>query len=280
MKRAMQPEGGARPGFWRALWRRDGKGIVAALLLTMAAELGMYAAAIHSDIAPADAVLATLAVMTLLCAIAPPALAAGGRGTFSALLRGGVVADATGLAMLILWGLGPAGPSGPVLTLWGVCKMYLVLAAVTLTGVAAVSLPLRPTGRCIAAGVVAVGLVLALASPIWISAWIGTGLERSTQEQAAELAVWVNPFYAVTQAGYEGRPFIWHEWRSMYRWTRLGEYVSPPPISWGATAGLYAALAAVLGTVAVGLSHWRRRAAIREVPPAEPQTAERPGRDG
>jgi hypothetical protein len=279
MKPATQPDVGVRVGFWRTLWQRDGKAMLAALLGTLAVELGVYAAAIRGDIAPADAVLATLAMMTLICAIMPPALAAGGRGAWSALLRGGVVVDATGLALLILLAIGPAGQGGPALTFWGVCKAYLVFAAVTLTGVAAVCLSARPVGRCIAAVLAATAFGLALASPIWISAWIGTGLERPAQEQAAELAVWINPFYAAAQAGYAGRPFIWHEWRAMYRWTRLGEYVSPPPVSWVSTAGLYAALAAAMGAMGAGLSYWRGRRGLTEVPAAGLQTAERPGRD-
>lgn len=269
----------APPGVLRELWRRDGWAVLAAFVLTLAAELAVYVVAIQNGAAPVDAVLATLAVMTLICAFVPGAMAAGAETALGAVFRGGIVVDATGAALLVLWLLGPEGVSGPALTFLGGCRIYIVLAMMTLMGIAAVRCAASLTGRCCVAVVVAVLLGLALASPIWASAHIGTGLERPVQESVAELAVTINPFYAVTQGGYEGRAFIWHEWGSMYRWTRLGEYVSPPPVAWTTIAGLQALLAVVLAGLAAARWRYRRRR-VTGVPAVGPQTPEPPGRDG
>ncbi|NBB96340.1 MAG: hypothetical protein GVY16_11460 [Planctomycetes bacterium] len=242
----------------RNLWRRDGWAIGAGLGVTVVAELAVYLAVRWAGGGHADALLPTLAVMTVLCCLAPAALACGGESMVGRWLRGGIVADGGAIVLLVLWliGLAGDGPASP--TFLEGLKTYIVLAVVTLVGMAAGSIARSPTGRCLAAVLAAVFMLLALTSPFWISAWIGTGGTLAEQQTAAECAVAVNPFYAVTAAGYHARDFTWHEWGTMYRWTRLGEYVSPAPVAWQATVFIYVGLAMVLSIVA-GL--WRRGAA-------------------
>jgi hypothetical protein len=164
------------------------------------------------------------------------------------LLRGATVIDATGLNLLLLWALGSAAGAGEW-TFLAAAKIYCVLAAVGLAGMTTVCLVRGRVARVIAALVAGAALLAALASPLWVNAFVGPGRDLSDQQAAVDWAVRINPFFAV--AG-ELHGFTWQTHGAMYRLTRIGGYIPPRPIAWCETAGLYLALAAATAAASAG----------------------------
>lgn len=239
----------ARQRGWLA---RNAMATLVAGAVVLAMELGVFFLARAMGANLPSAIVATLAAMTALTVLAAPALAAGGRDVLGALLRGGVVADAGAVALLTIYVLTRSEDGG--LGFVTICKIYGVLVSVTLLAVAAVCVPRRPSSRAMAAILVATGLAVLLASPIWISAH----LADSPGAADVDLATWavrVNPFWAVCDAAVGDLAFQWATWGSMYEWTRLVEYVMPRETAWWETCGLALAGAAGLAIVAI----WRRR---------------------
>jgi len=184
--------------------------------------------------------LAGVAVCVLWTVLAAPAFAASGRTAMGAIFRGGVVADMGLVCLLVLWGLCPQ------VTFAAALKIYCVLAAVALAGIAATRLARTPAGRY-ACAVVATTLLLALlASPFWVGGAIHDR-PRPAAEWLVEAAVRTNPFYAATAALTETTRFVWHQATVMYRITRIGDYAAAPPLAWLPTVIIYLVAAAVLG---------------------------------
>ena len=237
--------------------RRDGWSMLAAAIGTLTVTLGVHAAARWAGVGPRFALMAALAATMLWCALAPPLLAAGGKGAFSALLRGGVVADAAGLALLILWLAQPDGQA--YLTFVGAVKIYCTLAAVALAGIAAGRLARRPAGRYAGAVAFAVVVTVLSATPLWITGparAIGPKTseppdtpaareKRETRRRLVAACVYANPFYSVTAALVEETGFVWHQSGKMYDLSRLFDY-APPPVPWYAASLLLAPLAGIL----------------------------------
>lgn len=233
-----QPRQENRPSF-RDVLARDGPAVLVAAAITLAVELGVFFLARAAGTDRRNAVLATLATVVLWVALAAPAFACSGRTTFSALLRGGIVADASAVALLVLW------LATPYVTFLAAVEIYCILAAVALATAAAV-LTVRPgTGRTVAAVVAASILVLALASPFWIG-----GLLQETHGEAKQAvvtwAVAANPFYSILSAVVDETAFVWHLAPVMYRITRIGDYAAPPPIPWYSAVVVYGILALML----------------------------------
>lgn len=226
--------------------------------LTLAFQLGCFFLGwvYHAEFS--QALLATLGIMSIWVVLAPGPLAVWGRNNFSAFMRGGIVADATGFSLLVIWLLAPAEGG---LTFLGVVKLYCIFTAITLVGVSAVCLAKSQTGRLTAGIIVATLLAVALASPIWASAHIGGPSPAPAVQQAlADWAIRVNPFYAACGAVVYETKFVWHGWGLMYDFSRIGEYVSPSEVGWHETALLYLAIAAGLGLLGI-LRHknWGRK---------------------
>jgi len=188
--------------------------------------------------------LATLAVCTLWAALAAPALAASGPAAWDALVRGGIVADASVPALLVLWALCPQ------VTFVAAVKIYCVLAAMVLFGTA---------GRYAAAALASVAMLIVLASPFWVGGAIHNQ-PRPVVRAVTEAAVLANPFYAVTASVTETMRFTWHQAGLLYRLTRIGDYAAAPPLSWYPAVAVHLAAAAALGAVAAILGRLRRGA--------------------
>jgi hypothetical protein len=237
------PNGSPPPGMLRVLLARDGRAVVAAAAATLLVELGVYLLAGLVGTATSRAPLAALAAATLWVALAGPVLAASARTSLSAVLRGGTVADASALALIVLW------LSSADVTFLAAVKIYCALAAMALAAVAATRLARSGAGRYALAVAAAGTLVLGLASPFWIGGPMRAAGPRAAETLAA-VAVYANPFYAITAAVSQEAGFVWHQADVLYRWTRLGDYAAAPPACWYASVVIHLAAALVLGALA------------------------------
>jgi hypothetical protein len=217
---------------------------------TLAMELGAYGLARGCGAGAREALLAALAGAVMWVALAGGPMAAGGKGNASAALRGAIPADASLVALLILWPLARADDSQTYLTLASVAKAYCVLAGMALFSIAAVCCPTSTTGRRLAGLGAAMILATAIATP-FLTSGIIHALDYRRATSVVAWAIHANPFYSVTAAATERLQFFWHRWGLMY--DRIGAFrdYPPPPVQWYSSAILYGAMAGVLGLVAV-----------------------------
>jgi len=204
---------------------------------TMIVELGAFFLARHLGQPVQIATVVFLAVTCVWLTLAPAALAAGGKGWKSVLLRGGIVADATGAAVLVLW------LATPCVRFWAAVQLYCIAWSMTIVAITAVWIASKPVGRLLAAVVVAVLFSLALTSLLWRGWWIG----RSPSLYDTSIATWavgINPFCAMAGVVARDVHFVWTEWGKMYLWSPVGEYAMPAPTLWYETCLLYVSIAA------------------------------------
>ena len=213
--------------------------LLAAAAVTIGLELGAFGLILACGGSRLGAVLASLAVMVSWTALSPAVLAAGGRSGLSALLRGGIVADASAVTLVVLW------LATPAVTLLAAVKVYCTLVAMAIAAVAAVRCARTEFGRYALAVVVAAGLMAAVTTPFWTGGLL-LAANAPARQTAASLAVWLNPFYCVTVAIVQEARFVWHQAPVMYHITRIGDYAAAPPALWYTSAAACAALAAVL----------------------------------
>ncbi len=224
----------------RKLLARNGWAIAGASVATVVVELGAYFIGRTDGADSLAAVLAALSVAVVWVALAAPALAASGKGSADALLRGATVADASAVMLIILWLLSPH------VTIVAAAKIYCTLAAVALAGTAAVCLGRSPAGRFALAVVAAGVLVAALGSPFWCGG-LAQAAGPETGPTVIALAVYANPFYSITSAVAEAAGsvgFVWHRWNMMYE--IVPDDFIAPPVPWYASMVIYGALAGVL----------------------------------
>ncbi len=251
------------PGFPTALGREPAKGVFArhgwAVLtisaVTVAVELGVYLLAMACGAGPRNATLAGIMTIAVWLALAGPAMAASGRSAFGMLLRGGIVADASAITLMVLW------RAGPYVTLGAGAKIYCTCAAMALLAVAAVACARSVAGRCAAAVVTAGVLSTAMATPLWIGGLLRSAAHATSQTIAA-WALYINPVYSMASAAAKSTGFVWHHEPVMYGITRIGDFAAAPPVPWYSAAMIYGAGACVLGAINL----MRRR---REEPPTD-----------
>ena len=232
----------------RELLHRDGGVMLAAALATLAVQWGVFLAGRWGGVGFRESVIAMLAVSSLWMALIPPCLAAGGLNNLSGLLRGGIVADTTGVSLLALWAVGRAEGAQYGISLLSAVKVYCVYTSLCLAGIAAGCLARRPAARAALAVAAGVVFVAVLASPLWISAWVG-GPGEPGNSTLVTWAVRINPFYAISDAVVGEMRFIWDGEGLMYGWSRIGEYAIPSPVGWYETCLLYLAVAGCLAIV-------------------------------
>jgi len=228
----------------RQVLRRDGWALLAAAGATLAVELGVYLAARCWGGGPRQATIAALAAAMLWVALACPILAAAAPGGFSALLRGGVVADASCVTLLVLWAVGRWGATPAYVTFPAAVEIYCTFVAVALVGIAAARCARTHPGRFAAAVGAAVLLTAALASPFWIA---GPLKAAGPQGRGILLAaaVYANPFYSVCSAVAPEMLFVWHQEGRMYGISGLFDF-GPPPVPWYSATIIYGSLAGIL----------------------------------
>ena len=230
------------------LVRTDGPAVLVAATATIIVELGAFALARWRGAGSAAAMLTMLAVSTVWVAMASPTMAAGGQRIISSWLRGGVVADASAVALVVGW------LAAPEMTFLAAVKVYCIFAAVCLAGTAVVAIGRTSAGRYALAVTVAVVLMIALASPVWLGGPAGY-LGPDGRQTLALAAVRANPFFGVTAALSDSGQYVWPEMSVMYGMTALGDSIPLPPVGWRWPVIVYLAAAAA----GLGASLLRRR---------------------
>ena len=188
-------------------------------------ELGVYFLARAAGATPRRAVVAVLAATTVWVALAVGPLAAGPKKGMDGLLRGGLVADTSGFVLLALWLI-----SAPM-TFLAVVKVYCVWGSMALAAIAIVRLGRSRHGRAALAGATAAAMMLAATTPFWANGLM-VALDGPAQTRAVAWCVWVNPFYAATDATASSLDLIWHEAPRLYAITELGDRVAMPRANW------------------------------------------------
>jgi len=207
----------------------------------MAVELGAFFAA-RPAVGNLHATLGALAIGAAWVAVTCPALAAGGKNWLAAMLRGGIVADASALSLLVIWLVSPC------VTLLAAIEIYAIYAASALLGIAVVSCARTPAGRYAAAAIAAAAVMLTLATPFWMGG-ILKAAGQGTRPAIAAAAVRVNPFYSITAAVFDNTSFAWNEAKIMYgKIQQIQDYASAAP-RWYSAAAVHGAAAAMLAAI-------------------------------
>ena len=199
------------------------------------------------------AVLATLAMMVVWVPIAAAAWATGATGLGRCCLRGGEMADASAIALIMFWLTG-------AISFVGAVKLYCILMVVALFACAIVSLSRCVRRRVVLAGVASVISVVMLASPVWLSGPANT----MSQETVRPLTVWAvraNAYFATTEAIADRINFVWIDSGLMYRLTPLGDHLALPRAEWYWPIVIFLPSAAIIGAIGV---------LIRRIQPATP----------
>lgn len=221
---------------------------VAIATVTVVLELGAFFAAHWGGAGLRPAALWAILLAAIWTAVAAPVFAAGARGALRSLIRAGLVADATLVALVTIWAMWKAyAPEEHLepMSLASVLKAYCTFAALSVLAAGGVNLMRCAPGRHIAAAVVAACLVLALATPLWCG-----GLIAATQGPAREIvataAVWLNPMYSISAATLDWLNYVIHQETLMYNLTLLGDYTAAPNCPWYVATIIYLPLGIVL----------------------------------
>lgn len=256
-------------GALRELLRRDGWPSLAAALATMAVELGVFLGALACGADGRQSAIASLAAGVVWVSLAAPALAAGSNSGLGALLRGGIVADASAVLLIVLW------LATPQVSFLAAVKIYCIYAALALAGSAAVRCARAPAPRFALAAVASIVFITALASPFWaggalvaahasgsaitnsvffVSAaaspsWPASALLATGEIDSvivASTVVCANPFYCIWSVLADQMPYAWHQAPVIYRITYLGNYAAVPAAPWYAAVIIYIYVAGIL----------------------------------
>jgi len=250
------PADGSEVRRLRDVLRRDGPAALTAVAATLIVELGALALALTAGAEWREATLLVLGVSVVWVCLACPALAAGGKGEMSAALRAGIVADASLVALVVLW------LAGPHVTFGSVVKVYCTLAVLALFSIAAVRCAASPAGRAAVAVAVSLLLMMALSAPLWTGGLLSLDAASGA---AGGWVVRVSPAYSIASS-VPRAGFIWHEAPVMYSITWVGDLVPAPPVEWYTASILFGGSALVLSVVAF-IRIKRRRARGRRLPP-------------
>lgn len=229
----------------RGSLRRDVWAAAVAACVTIAVELGVYYGWGGCGAGTRGTFHATLMAMVLWVIVSAGPLAAGGRTWLGILLRGGIVADASLVALVVLW------LRTPYLNLLDVLLIYCTLAVLAIACVAAVSMARTAGGRFATATIAMTVTTAAAASPFWVGGLLQV-THGTLKDNIVAAAVWANPIYAVMSTlGEESAAFVWHQATVMYQITRIGDFAAPPPVPWYAAVVVYGVVSMLLAAVAI-----------------------------
>jgi hypothetical protein len=222
-----------------SLLKRDGWPVVGIVTATVLVQLGAFLLPQACGVLPGMAVPGSLIVTGVWVALASAIFSAGPRGAISGILRGGCVADATAVLLVVLW------LCTPEVTFISAVKLYCIYASVALCAIAA--------GRCASSlrfrylgAVVAATLLSLLQAGLF---WLPGLLQLVPQEHKviiAGMGLRANPLYGAFSAIAEESGFVWHYADVMYRITPLGEDIAVPPVQWYEPVMVYLLVAGIL----------------------------------
>jgi hypothetical protein len=231
------------------------------MIATALLELGVYFLADAAGATPRRAVMAALAAATVWVALAAAPLAAGPHKGLDGLLRGGLVADTSGLALLALWLMGTP------LTFLAAVKIYCILGSMALAAITVVRLGRTRYGRACLAGITATLMMFAASTPFWANGLM-VSLDAPARTRVVAWCVRVNPFFAIADATASSLDLIWHEAPRLYAITELGDRVAAPRVHWVA----YVVVMLTISGIALAARLVRPPAVSRTFPDNPPAT--------
>jgi hypothetical protein len=248
----------AQPGPFRTLLKRDGWPVLVIALATVAVQLGVFLIPQSFGVERGRLIPASLIIAGVWVALGAAIFAAGPCSTFSGLLRGGCVIDATAVLLVVLW------LSTPQVTFLAAVKLYCIYASVAFCGIALARFASTLRFRYLGAVLGATILTLAQAGLFWLPGLVQLASDSEGKSAIAAWGLRANPLYGVFSAIAEEAGFVWHYAEVMYRITPLGEDVAVGPVQWYEPMIIWLSIAAVLATVGWGWRLFiRRRPGIR-----------------
>ncbi len=230
------------PGFIRTLLKRDGWAVVGIVLATAVVQLGVFLIPQAYGVPARRLLPASLIIAGVWVALASAIFAAGPSNAISGFLRGGVVADATAVLLIVLW------LSMPEITFVAAVKLYFIYASVALCSIAASRCASSRRFRYLWAVVTGTVLTAVQGGLFWLPGLLQLAPSGS-KSALAGIGLRANPLYGVFSAIAEGSGFVWHYAEVMYRITPLGEDIAVPPVQWYEPMAVHLAVAGVLGFV-------------------------------
>ncbi len=227
---------------WREFFRHNIRTSLTAAIFTVLIELGFYFVGEILQAGKLNSTLAALAAGAIWVPLASGPLSVGARDVFGGLLRGGIVADASAITLIVLW------LTTPYLTFMAAVKIYCIYAAMAVFAVAAARFTLYkggPTAGYTVAVAAAVLIFASLASPFWVEGPAGS-VPPSLRDGVVEWSVYANPFYCVLAAVVRKTGYIWHEQGMMYETISHIRDFTPPAAKWYTSAVIHIAAAGVL----------------------------------
>ncbi|MCP4376115.1 MAG: hypothetical protein GY794_08090 [bacterium] len=208
-----------------SLLKRDGWPVVGIVTATVAVQLGVFLLPQAYGVSPEMALPASLIITGVWVALASAIFSAGPRSVMSGILRGGCVADATAVLLVVLW------LSAPQVTFISAVKLYCIYASVALCAIAAARCASSLRYRYLSAVVAATLLTLVQGGLFWLQGLLRL-VPQGQKLSVAGMGLRANPLYGVFSAISEESGFVWHYADVMYRITPLGEDIAVPPIHW------------------------------------------------
>jgi hypothetical protein len=217
--------------------------------VTLTVELGVFFLAVGSDLGPQQSAAAAMMAASVWTALAAPMFGAGACGALRSLIRAGLVADATLGALMVIWvwwnRYGSQNGQVTEMTFISILEVYCTFVAMSVLAAGAVNCRRAVAERYIVAAVVAVGMMLALASPLWTGGLI-VATEGGVRTSVAVAAVWTNPLYSITTSLTGSLNYVIQQEPVMYKLTLIGDYVPAPACPWFTATAIYLPLGIIL----------------------------------
>ena len=229
------------PGLMSTLLKRDGWPVVGIVVATVAAQVSVFLIPQAYGVPARGLVPASLIIAGVWVALASAIFSAGPRSTISAILRGGCVADATAVLLIVLW------LSTPEVTFIAAVKLYCIYASVALCAIAIVRCAKALRFRYLLAVICGVLLTAVQGGLFWLPGLLQI-VPADYKVAVAGLGLRANPLYGVFSAIANESGFVWHYAEVMYRITPLGEDIAVPPVQWHEPMAI-SLIAAVVFTV-------------------------------
>ena len=209
------------------------------VIATAAAQLGVFLLPQAYGVPARMAIPASLIMAGVWVALASGIFAAGPHSTISGILRGGCVADATAVLLVVLW------LCTPEVTFLSAVKLYCIYASVALCSIAAARCASSLRFRYLGAVAGAVCLSALQGVLFWLPGLLQL-VPTDYKTVVAGMGLRANPLYGVFSAISDESGFVWHYADVMYRITPLGEDIAVPPVQWYEPMVVHLAIAGIL----------------------------------